>query len=70
MKPKVQFDFWGLVTYLVPTLLGFAAGLILSTPFYWLGWKHGVEEARQQPPSLTDPITPEEIENRRPTANP
>jgi len=68
MKPKVQFDFWGLLFYLWFPIFGG----IFVLPSYYLGKMHGVEEARQnmRPPSLTDPITPEEIENRRPTANP
>jgi len=68
MKPKVQFDFWGLVCYLwFPILGGF-----FILPSYYLGKMHGVREAQRnmRPPSLTAPITPEEIENRRPTANP
>jgi hypothetical protein len=70
MKPKVQFDFWGLLSFLLPVIGGAMMGLILSIPSYYLGKYQGRIEARQQPPSLTGPITPEEIENRRPTANP
>jgi hypothetical protein len=70
MKPKVQFDFWGLFIFLWFPAAGFMLGCLIAFPIYYLGKKHGVEEAQQQPPSLTDPITPEEIENRRPTANP
>jgi hypothetical protein len=73
MKPKVQFDFWGLLFYLwfpvFGACIGAAAGLAFG--LYVNSFKEeSTEEPRQQPPSLTDPITPEEIENRRPTANP
>ena len=71
MKPKVRFDFWGLVYYLrfpiFGGFLGAAVGLLFG---FYVNSSKKTEEPRQKPPSLTDPITPEEIENRRPTANP
>jgi hypothetical protein len=71
MKPKVQFDFWGLVTYLwFPILSGFIGAILGTSIGLCVNSFKKTDEPRQQPPSLTDPITPEEIENRRPTANP